>query len=651
MGWRPRWAAAVLCAVALGATVVPGIPSPVAAAEYTLESSASYDIRTNAREVGVRVALDFTNTTPDPAGQFSVFGEIQLAVQDGATRFVARDGDGRLTVTDGTRRVAGATVHVATIELRAPLRYQDSVSVELRYALPDGASARVRVRPSVAIFPAWSFGTSGEVSVEIPQGYEMRVDGDPLTEDGDVLVSGPIDDPAAWVAHVTAVAPPAFADHEATVPLEGGTADLVVRAFPDDRRWGRTTLDTVSAALPLIEDRLGLPYPLRGQLILVESVPATLAGFGESAADGTEIPVSFDQPPFTALHQVAHVWLPPTLVDARWIEEGLASQVAAAVGEDLDVEPPFDPDAEAEAHAEAAFPLDAWSTTPDPEADAYGYAASWAVLDEISDAVGAEAIPAVLARVAASVGPYERGELAPEPAANGGNDPAIPLTSRSFLDQLEAVTDGDLAPLFADRVLTEADVALLDPRAEAREAFDALVAASDGWGAPDSVASAMAGWRFDDATAEMAAAAGWLEERDALLEEMAAAGLSAPDRLRQAYRAYGGRAEAAGELEAEREVVDAYLAAAERVNAERSFLERLGLVGGPDPEAQLEMANGHFTDGDLRESRAAIAEAERIVEVAPTAGIVRIVSLLLVVGIAAVLAIVLFRRRAYTAGR
>ena len=60
------------------------------------------------------------------------------------------------------------------------------------------------------------------------------------------------------------------------------------------------------------------------------------------------------------------------------------------------------------------------------------------------------------------------------------------------------------------------------------------------------------------------------------------------------------------DVEMDREI---RVAAAARVNAERSFLERLGLVGGPDPEAQLAMANGQFTDGDLRESRAAIEEA------------------------------------------
>ena len=641
---------ALLAALVLVIGAVPGAPAPVAAAEYTLESNARYQIRTERREIGVRVALEFTNTTPNPSGQFSIFEEITLAVHDEATDFAARDNEGPLTVRDAVRRVRGDRVHVATIELREGIRYEDSVRVTLTYGLPDSeGDGQVRVRPSLAIFPAWSFGTSGRVSVDIPAGYEMRVDGDPLTADGDHLVSGPIEDPSEWLALVTAVGPAAHSSHEATVPLEGGTADLVVRSFPDDGRWGTRTLETVSAGLPLIEAELGLPYPMRGQLILVESVPATITGFGESSTTGTEIPISFDQPPFTALHQVTHVWLPPTLVEDRWIAEGLASQVAASVAAELDLEAPFDPVAEAEEHADAAFPLDAWSANPDPAADAYGYAASWAFLDEIEEAAGGEAIPAVLARIAGSVGSYEPGEISPEPTPDGVADQAFPLTSRSFLDHLEAVTDADLAPLFADRVLTEADIALLEPRAAAREDFDALVASADGWGAPDPVASAMADWRFDDATAQIDDARAWLAERDALLDEMAAAGLAAPDRLHQAYRGYGGAPEAQSELEAEREVVVAYTAAAERVNAERSLIERLGLVGGPDPEAQLAMANGRFTAGDLSGSLEAIAEAERIVDLASTAGLVRIVSLLLVVLIAAAVVVVLFRRRAYTA--
>ncbi len=92
-------------------------------------------------------------------------------------------------------------------------------------------------------------------------------------------------------------------------------------------------------------------------------------------------------------------------------------------------------------------------------------------------------------------------------------------------------------------------------------------------------------------------------------------------------------------------MVDAYVASATRVNGPRSFLERLGLVGGPDPEGQLIVANGRFTDGDLRGAVDAVAEADRILAAAETGGIVRVVSLVLVVLILVTLAVVVFRRR------
>ena len=206
----------------------------------------------------------------------------------------------------------------------------------------------------------------------------------------------------------------------------------------------------------------------------------------------------------------------------------------------------------------------------------------------------------------ASIGPYDGAEISPSPGAEG--PPAVALTSRGFLDQLETVSDADIEPLFAERVLIDADVALLPARAEARDAFDALVTASDGWGAPDPVRLAMTEWRFDDAQAQMALAADWLERRDALLQSMEEAGLSAPDRLQLAYRAYGGGPEATDELEAETAVVRAYVGAADRVNAPRSLFERLGLIGSADPAVQLAMAQGRFTDGDLSGSVAAIAE-------------------------------------------
>jgi hypothetical protein len=614
----------------------------VRAAEYTLESSAVYDVRPAEGEVGVSVDLTFTNTTPDPAGQFSVFSELKVAIHDAATQVAATDGEGDLTVGVAVEN----EVNVATVELRDEIRFEESVTVQLTFSLPDGEDPQLRVRPSVVVFPAWSFGTTGDVSVSIPTGYELRVDGDPLSEEGDRLISGPIENPGAWLALVTAVRPAEYTDFSATVPLEGGTADLLVRAFADDTAWGERTLALIQQALPLIEQEVGLPYPRIGQLILTEAVTVNSTGFGESAPGGNEILVAFDQPAFTALHQVAHVWLSSELIEDRWIREGMASNIAGRVAGRLEVAPPYDPAAETQARAANAFGLDTWSPSGSLDADSYGYAASWALMNELETLVGADALRTVLARVAASIGPYESGDI--EPAARGEalGPPGMPLDSRSFLDHLQVVADADPVPLFRDRVLTEEDISLLEPRALARAAFDELIAAADSWGPPDPLRGAMRDWSFEDALSQAETARAWLRQRDALLAQMQAAGLAAPDRLLQAYKAHGGGPEAVDELEAERAVVDEYAATADAVNAQRSLIGRIGLIGGANPQNEMNLASGRFTDGDLRGALEAITEAQRIVTSAETAGIVRLASLGLLVVLLVGLTIFLFRRRA-----
>jgi len=640
--------ALLLAWAAFAASGLPGYGTPTRAGEhYRLETVASYDVRPDEGAIAVTVDLTFTNTTPDPEGQFSVFSEIKLAVHDAAADVAATDGEGDLEAAVAVEN----DVNVATIQLRDDVRYEQQATLQMTYRLPDSDDPQLRVRPTVVVFPAWSFGTRGEVTITIPAGYEIRVDGDPLEEEeGARLTSGEIANPSEWLALVTAVRPGELAQSEVTVPLEGGTADVLVRSFGDDPAWGERISALVTEALPLLEREVGLPYPRIGQLILTESVAADSTGFGEPPAAGEEILIAFDQPDFTVLHQLAHVWLSESLVESRWIREGLASNVAARVAQQLEIPAPYDPVAEAEARGAAAFPLDTWSPSGGVDSEAYGYAASWAITNQLEAAAGADALRGALARVAASVGAYESAELDPEPATEATPEPADPLTTRAFLDHLETISEADLAPLFAERVLSEADVALLGPRAEARAAFDELVAAADTWGAPDPIRGAMDAWSFEEATAQIASAADWLQARDAFLAEIERAGLSAPERLHQAYRAYGGGPEAVSELEAERAVVAEYRTAAEEVNRDRSFVERIGLVGGPDPEAQLALASGRFTDGDLRGSLEAIAEARRIVASAEMGGIVRLVSVALLLVVLAVAAVILFRRRAaYTA--
>ena len=418
------------------------------------------------------------------------------------------------------------------------------------------------------------------------------------------LVSGPIEDPAAWLALVTAVAPAELTSHRGHRPARGRDRRPRRARLHRRRRMGDTHARPVSAALPLHRGRARPAVPAAsGSSILVESVPATIAGFGRVVDDGRGDPRQLRP---AAVHRRppgrARLASAPSLVESRWISEGLASQVAAAVGAELGLEPPFDPAAEAEAHADAALPLDAWVVDPGSRGRCIRLRRVVGLLArDRGRAAGAEAIPSVLARVAASIGSYEPAEVPPEPVTDGGSDPAAPLTSRSFLDHLENVTDVDLAPLFERACPQRSGRRPARParrRARgvrrARRERRRLGRARPG-GLRDGRLAIRRGRRPDDGRA----ARGWPTETSCS-SRWSDAGLSAPDRLHQAYRAYGGGAEAESELESERDVVEAYVAAAARVNAERSLIERLGLVGGHDPESRAAMAKGQFTEGDLR---------------------------------------------------
>lgn len=644
-----RRAAAWLLAatLALGGLVLPPMAAPVRAAEYTLETAATYTVQPADHAIGVAVTMTFTNTTPDPEGKFSVFDEVRLAIHEGVTEATATDSEGDLDV-----KVAESDgVNVATIELRDAVRFEDSVQLELHYRLADRINPRIRVGPSLVAFSAWGFGTASSVTVDMPAGFEVRVDGDPLTAvAGGALQSGPIADPDSWLAQVIATGDVEPVTFEATVPLEGGTADLVVLAFADDPEWGESTRDLVVRALPLIESEVGLPYPLAGRLVIVQGVPGEESSFGDLLQDRSQIVVAFDEPQFTILHQLVHLWLPPELVASRWIVEGLASDVAAEVGPSLDVDPPFDPVIEARATAGSAIPLDAWTASSGADVDRHGHPASWAFIAELRRTLGADALRSVLLRTASSIDAYDPARIdAPPPPGSG---PRFPLTSRSFLDQLATVAGTDLADQFAATVLDAPDVALLPARASAREDLERLLKAASDWGAPDPIRRAMAEWRFPDAGPQIEAATTWLGGRDALLERMASLGLVASDRLVQAWRAYGGGPEAVDELQAQSQAVDAYAATSARVNGPRSFLVRVGLMGGPNPASFLTAAAGQFADGDLRATHASLDEADRLLASAERVGLIRLASLVVLIIIAIALAIAVFRRRAsYTSAR
>jgi hypothetical protein len=634
--------------------VLPGGPASVQAAEYKLTTMATYVVDPRDHEVHVTIKATFRNSTPDPPGRFSVFEVIDLAVHDGARDVHATDRRGKLTATVERRN----GINVVSVRPRQGVRFRETTVFRLRYTLPDGASPDVRIRPSVVIFPVWSFGTKGHAVVLMPGDYQVLVDGDTLTaeRDGDSwrLDSGTIDDPTRWLALVTATLPSSYVTFGESVSLTAGTVELQVRAWSDDRAWGRQTRTLLADALPRLEAEVGLQLPSEGPLVVVESLPASGGELSEPQADGADIAVGFDEPAFTILHQLAHAWFNPALAEDRWVREGFASRAAAAIARKLHVALPFAPAAEARALKGAAFPLVSWGRGDASAAqDRYAYAASWAVADELATTVGADAMRLAWQRTAAGLDGYQPVQGAPPVAAG---QPIAPTDSRHLLDQLEAVSGKDLVPIFEEWVFDDAMIEMLPARQAARAAHADLLRVADAWGTPDPVRLALAGWRFGDAEAAMVEAASWLKDRDALLNDMQVAGLTPPQRLRDEYQTGGGSPAARTELDAERAVVATYADAVALESADRSLVEQVGLVGGGEPAATLAEAKGAFEQGDLIGSADLSGDALERLQRAGQDGLVRLASAAVMVVALLVLAVSLARRRrrvrgsGYTAG-
>ena len=622
-GWRRI--GAVACAAAVVAAVSVGAPAR-ASAPYVLRTNAVYRIDPAAGAAGVTVSVTFTSTTPDPPGGFSSFRSVPLTLQADVSNVVAHDRAGSLRVS--LARQASRTV--ATVALRAPLRYRRSASFTMTYRLADGADPHVRVRASSLMVPIWGFGTSSTVSVHLPAGYESRVSGGPLAttmqQGAVVLSSGTIRDPSSWSALLVAARSTEYVTVSRSVALDGGTVDLQVRSFVDDRAWGASTLDLAGEALPALQQAVGLPYLGVGPLVITESLPSGIGILAEPASGAQEIAVAFDATPFTVLHQLAHVWVGTGFASERWIREGLASHLAAIAARKLQIPAPARAAGDAPPSQAAAIALATWSpagqlSAANPAVDAWAYAASWAFVDALAASLGEARLTLVLQRVARGVPAYDTA------AADGTASTSVqfqPVDSRRFLDQVEEVGGGQPAlDAFRARVFPSSARALLDLRSRARAAYTTLLAAAGEWGPPEPIRRAMEGWRFDEALVSIAHAQRWLNDRDRLLVAARRAGLSTPDRLAMRWRSDGGDDVARRELNAEAAFLQAYIGAGGRIDGPNP-IESLGLLWGSEPRAVLAGAAGLYAGGDLDAAAAAIDRALSVDAGAQGAGVVRL---------------------------
>ncbi|HLA15654.1 MAG TPA: hypothetical protein VJZ72_02040 [Candidatus Limnocylindrales bacterium] len=655
MKWRsalPLRVAKVGCAVALSIAAIIVSPNPpsVRAADdgLAVTSSATYRLVPEEGRIRVTVELTATNTTADVTSGIFVtqtyFDRLRVAIQSESARIGATSGGRRLGVTISPED----DFDVVDVRLAEALYHRDVAKVRLTYDLPGGkprSPSDIRVGVAYSTFVAWAFGDSGRVRIEVPAGHVVETAGSTVesrtTSSKTVLTSGPIADPSAWYAVVHARRDEELTDKR----LELATAEaVVVRGWPEDDEWVGRVSDVLTKGLPVLDELVGLPWPVSDELEIVEIHAPLLEGYGGFYdVESDIITVSEDLDGQTILHEAAHAWFNGELFDDRWIGEGLADAYAARAlrrVDGTDVEPRQVTPDEA-----AAFPLSTWLPPRPIRGDAtasyedYGYAASWFVVDQIVDRIGPDAMRAVLAAAASDEIAY-LGDVPPE---------RNPFRSDWgwFLDLIEERSGVEVDDLFRDWVAAASDATLLDGRQAARTAYENLTKDGDGWLPPYAVRGPLTRWRFDTAAAQIAAAQDVLEMRADIDVRAARLGLAVPPGLEAAYES--ASTDVAEAMTPAQERLDglAELESAARAVAEpRDLIAELGLLDEVPPDDRLEEAKDAFEAGDFDAVAARSDALEATLAAAPDAGRTRLIGggLAVAVGLLSVVAIVLVRR-------
>ena len=637
----------------LAPTVAPFLgpfvaPSVRAADGLVVATAARYVVVPERSVVQVTVDATIQNMTPDQVSGGLVtrywYDGVNLGVQPEATHLAASQ-DGATVPVSSVRKTG---YRLATVLFRANLYYRESTRVRLTFDLPAGkprSGSDVRVGKAFATFLAWAFGDSGSVRIEVPGAFTVDVSGETFqrTFDGTTTVlTASTTDPLTWYAWVNASNDAGLTSDR--LDIEGGE-EIVVRGWPEDSAWRRRVADLLTRGVPQLVSRIGLPWPVRGPLSVIEVHTPLLegyAGFYDTAED--QITISEDLDDLTIIHEASHAWFTSTLFVERWITEGLADEYALRVLVALGRDPQGHGDV-ARTDA-AAFPLNIWPP-PAPiqddksaAAEEYGYDASWLVMSDIVTSAGEAGMRLVFAAAQAGTTAYV-GDGPPEPAA-------LPNDWRRFLDLTEELGGATgVAGLMETWALPPGSSDVLRARATARAAYHALLTAEDGWATPYAVRQPLDAWQFTAADDRIAAAARIVGLRDETATLAAGEGLTPSVDLETAFEhardatALASASALAEETETALEAVaTADLAAA----APRDWLVTLGLDGN-DPDADLAAARGAWTAGDLGTAASRAALVASVLAAAPELGRTRAIEVGL--GIAAVLLVflVLVRRR------
>jgi hypothetical protein len=629
-------AASIVGAATPGHAAAP-IPAPAAVRSealdggFRVETTTTYRVDPAGGAVHVAHDAKLTNNKPDTAAGFYYLPEYGVPVLAEAVNAVASEGGSPLPVRFESSE--SPRVKFAIVDLQPDLRYGHTQTVHLTYDLPKEhprSQTFTRLNGAYATFPVLAVGDPGITTVEIvvPKGFEVDIVGDEMERserDGQqVFTAARIADPEDWFVNLSARDDTKLI--ERTVEL--GEDEVDVLGWPDDPEWVTFAQKQVDEGVPVLEDLIGIDWPARNTIDVVETASPYLYGYAgwympfESAI---EVGDELDQ--HVMLHELSHLWFNDDLFDGRWINEALADVLAAAaigeLGGDVPAPDPIDP------ADPARLKLNDWSD-PDLEEsgtdaqEAYGYNASWAVMQAIADEIGIDRLSDVIRAADAGQIAY-RGPGVPEEVSRT-------FDWKELLDLFEEVGGSEkAADLFERHVVGVEEVAQFAARAAARDRYADLVAAGEGWTAPTSIRLAMTDWRFADAGKLMDEASAILETKAELVELVADLDVSKDLALQETY-------EAGQDLEDVAATADKAVDTARRLgDAEDTVADGAGPIGAlgllfNGAGDELDDAHDAFEDGDYETARERAAAAEDVVESAPLTALMRLVGVLILVG-------------------
>jgi hypothetical protein len=499
-------AAGLLSLILLGAGLT--VPAPAAAANgYQMSATTAYVMNPDAGRLEVTISVTFKNTTPDKGSTYYYYDTVTLAFEHTATALKATTDSGGASIS----RLDALNPYYDRyrVRLTSPILYGVTRRVTVTYQVPSGAprsDSPVRVGRAYANYCVIANGVdSASVSVSVPDRFVMATtDGSSSltssTEGGRIVFrSGTLSNPGGFWSCLSGADAASFTT---TTITSASGRQIVLQSWPEDTAWRDQVSGELTQAVAALEQLIGRVLPGSGPITVREVGEAGLGGYAggfDYLTNQAQISERID--PGLVAHELAHAWFNRGLFRETWLSEGSAEWASSQVGGAACQDP--GPPAGSAALSSWVY-LDPLATSTTFAAVRYEYDAACFVVASAASQVGIDRMDDV-------IGSLVDGLIAYQAPDGGLKRSSGPITWREWVDAIDelglfpagngAAIDAVRDQLLRNRVITAADAALFQPRAEAREKYHALAGElGTTWKAPTAILRAMADWRFIEAT-------------------------------------------------------------------------------------------------------------------------------------------------------